>query len=1438
MRLYPISVRSLRALMPGLIPLAGALSLTAGAQTPFVTSAVSSSHFPAASLHPRLSRLPVSAHKKLQAASHYGSMPLYFERNVGQAKTSTLFQARGSAYNVALTNGAAEIILPGHNGKKTHTASRVLRMKPAGMNSNPVVVGEEALPGKVNYIIGNDPKKWHSDVPTYGKVRLKQVYSGIDLVYYGNQKQLEYDFIVQPGANAKQVALDFSGAQGVRLASNGDLLLRADGQELRWKQPVAYQTINGKRQMVEAHYALNTPASGTAHVRMNVGDYDHTRPLVIDPTLTIIYRQYLTGTGGALGNGYDRGLGIAVDNVGNTYVVGYTESTNLSQPNSGGRTAFINKLTPGGSSVYFTLLGGTGSSKQDEGRGVAIDSSGNAYITGITQSADFPKNSGITNNVPNGTTLEGNQDAFLLKLNANGNTVIYSTFLGGGSNDTSNSVAIDNAGTAYITGSAGTNANNIPFPTTANAYQTTFGGTIDAYLAKFTFNGTTLALAYSSYFGGTGVDRGAGVDVEPTSGIAYVAGTTVAPNFPHTASGYQTTHGDITDGAQDGFLIKVDTTKSGSASLLYGTFFGGSKSDGFTSIVLKGSGIVDIAGYTQSANFPTHNAYATAIGNVVDSSNLSDATFVELDTTQSGSAGLKYSTYLGGSENDQANSIALDSSGNAYITGYTASPTNSFPTRNAVQAASQGGPSSFDAFVTEINPSLNGNASLIYSTFFGTTRDDIGLAIAVDGVGSAYITGYLGDQNADGSPNNASFEDAFIAKIGVNQPPVANGQTVTVGESSTIGVNITLSATDPENDPLTYTVVSSPSHGTLSGTAPNLTYKPTSNYFGTDSFTFKANDTHQDSNTATITINVVGKPTANNQSVSVPHNSATAITLTGSDPNSPARNLTYTITTNPTHGTLSGTAPNVTYTPTSGYHGSDSFTFTVNNGVVTSNTATVSVTVATGTPTANAQSVTISHNTATAITLMGSDDDTPGLPLTYAISTNPTHGTLSGFNASTGSVTYTPSAGYAGSDSFKFTVSNGTNTSSAATVTLTVAAGTPTANGQSVTTNQDTAKAITLTGSDPDVPAKPLTYAIATNPTHGTLSGFSSTTGSVTYTPTASYVGSDSFTFTVNNGTNTSAPATVSITVNQVVLAPTANSQSVTTNQDTAVGITLTGSDPNSPPRSLTYTLGSNPTHGTLSGTAPNLTYTPTAGYVGSDSFTFTVSNGSKISNTATVSITVNQVVLAPTANNQSVTTNQDTAVGITLTGSDPNNPPRSLTYSIVSGPAHGTLSGTAPNLTYTPTAGYSGPDSFTFKVNNGVKDSNTATVSITVTPVTPAGPTDVSGIVTVTRGVFVYDRPSGTYSQTVTLTNTSNAAISGPISLILSNLTNGTLQNATGITSAVLPAGRPYINLPAGNLAASGAPGASTTLTLRFVKTGSGAISYATQVVAGAGSR
>jgi hypothetical protein len=581
-------------------------------------------------------------------------------------------------------------------------------------------------------------------------------------------------------------------------------------------------------------------------------------------------------------------------------------------------------------------------------------------------------------------------------------------------------------------------------------------------------------------------------------------------------------------------------------------------------------------------------------------------------------------------------------------------------------------------------------------------------------VGSGWENGFIGNVDnfvigVSGVSDTYNFEPATTG----NTAPVANDQSVTTVVDT--AKTITLTASDADGDPLTWTVVTPPAHGSLTGTAPALTYTPALNYNGADSFTFKVNDGTVDSNIATVTITVTAAnetPVANNQAVTTAEDTAKAITLTATDADGDP--LTWTVVTPPAHGTLTGTAPVLTYTPALNYNGPDSFTFKVNDGTVDSNIATVTITVTAvnDAPVAVNDTYWTLPDTLLSVPEPGvliNDTDADGDSLFAIKDSDPSHGVVTSFTHK-GNFVYTPAPGYSGVDSFTYHDKNGNLRSNIATVTINISLNNPpVANNQSVTTAEDTAKAITLTATDVD--GDPLTWAVVTPPAHGTFTG---TAPALTYTPALNYNGADSFTFKVNDGTVDSNIATVTITITPVNDTPVANSQSVTTVKDTAKAITLTAIDIDGD--TLTWIIVAGPTHGALTGVAPALTYTPDLGYSGPDSFTFKVNDGTVDSNIATVTITVTAVNNAPVANSQSVTTVKDTAKAITLTASDIDGD--TLTWIIVAGPTHGALTGVAPALTYTPDLGYSGPDSFTFKVNDGTVDSNIATVTITVTAV------------------------------------------------------------------------------------------------------------------------
>jgi uncharacterized repeat protein (TIGR01451 family) len=544
------------------------------------------------------------------------------------------------------------------------------------------------------------------------------------------------------------------------------------------------------------------------------------------------------------------------------------------------------------------------------------------------------------------------------------------------------------------------------------------------------------------------------------------------------------------------------------------------------------------------------------------------------------------------------------------------------------------------------------------------------------------VTSPVSDPNPGN--NTASFT------VAVNVPPVDSPQSVAAALDTPLPV--VLGASEPDGDPLAYTIVAGPAHGTLSGTAPFLTYTPAAGYYGADSFRFDASDGSVAGNVAAVTIAVDVPPEDASQSVVTATNEALPITLGATEPDADV--VTYSITDGPAHGTLSGMAPNLTYTPAAGYYGSDRFTYHASDGPIAGNTAAVTIAVK-APPLAIPQTLAIAEGATTGIVLAASEPD--GDPLAYSVVAGPAHGTLAG---TAPVLIFTPAAGYYGSDLFTFQASDGPVAGNTATVNITVDAP-PVNASQSVTTPVGVALPIALAASEPDgnVPA----FTIVAPPVHGTLTGASP---AVTYAPDAGFTGQDFFTFTSSDGPAFGNIAAVSILV---AAPPVSADQSLATAAGVALPITLAASEPDGDTPG--YTIVTAPAHGSLAGTAPFLTYMPAAGYSGPDSLSFTSSDGPAAGNTATVSI---DVKAAPVDSGQSVVAASGQALPITLTASvaDGGTP----SFAVVAAPGHGTLSGTAPDFIYTPAAGYLGPDSFSFASSNGPAVGNTATVSITVT--------------------------------------------------------------------------------------------------------------------------
>lgn len=579
---------------------------------------------------------------------------------------------------------------------------------------------------------------------------------------------------------------------------------------------------------------------------------------------------------------------------------------------------------------------------------------------------------------------------------------------------------------------------------------------------------------------------------------------------------------------------------------------------------------------------------------------------------------------------------------------------------------------------------------------------------------------YVPNANFNGSDTftfkaSDGTEESELATVNITVTPVNDAPTVIDLDLQTeedIDLALTLQGSDTEGEALAYSIVDSPTKGSLTGTAPNLSYKPDANENGTDSFTYRVNDGELNSEIATVTIEITAvndTPLANAQSLETNEDVPLSITLTGSDIEDDS--LTYTLVKTPSLGTISGTIPNLVYTPNADATGEDSISFVVNDGQDDSAEAIVEINIlpVNDAPIAADLSLQTDEDTDLAVVLSGSDIE--GDAISYTVVDAPTKGTLTGIAPD---LTYTPNENENGADSFTYLVNDGEQNSEVATVTFDIAAvnDAPLADEQQLITDEDQTIDIVLAGSD--IEDDELTYTVTVDPTLGTISG---TAPNLTYTPNTNVNGNDSLSFVVNDGEFDSEEATIEIQIDPVNDAPGAEDQSLNTNEDTSLEIILAGTDLEDD--NLMFELVGQPNLGTLSGTAPNLIYTPNADASGSDSFTYKVNDGELDSDLATVNLTIAAVNDAPVGTPDTVTLDEDGSVAITLQGTDIDS--SSLDFVVVNNPANGELSGTAPNLTYTPNANYFGADSLSFVVNDGELDSELTQVQITVNPINDA---------------------------------------------------------------------------------------------------------------------
>ncbi|MBZ5572334.1 MAG: SBBP repeat-containing protein [Acidobacteriia bacterium] len=769
---------------------------------------------------------PISAHEAPNVLTAYGHLPLIFERNQGQSDARVKFLARGGGYSLFLTADEAVLALRQSALSTRHSANSVsvLRMGLANASRQPDIVGDNELPGKSNYFIGNDPAKWHRDVSQFARVRYRNVYPGIDLVYHGNQGRLEYDFEVAPGGDPQQVALRFLGTDSLTVDSDGNLVLGLKHGRMRFQSPRVYQELGDQERAVPGRFELR----GSHEVGFALGAYDRSRALIIDPILT--YSTYFGGSGDEacsviLGTPVSGCPAVTVDTALNAYIAGITSSADFPLAGTpyqstlrGAANIFVAKFNGAANTLIFsTYLGGDGT---DYTAGVTVDPGFNVFVAGTTNSTNFPTSSSAFQTA----ALNTNNHVFVSQLDPAGHTLLYSTYLSGDGTDTASGIALGPDGNAYVTGTTTSTEVETGFPSTLGAYQTSPRAANQFFLTKLnpTLSGVD-SVPYSTYFGGstpsTGQTVGGGIAVDNNSN-AYITGGTDFTNLP-VLNAFQ----GASNGGLDAFVAKISPGAVTGTQLIYSTYIGGSGDDIGHGIAVDTSSNVYVTGSTISTNFP-------AAGTGVFQSNSgggTDAFLAKFGTPCTGTGctntnvPLNYSTYLGGSGDDVGLAIALDNTGSptnnnqgARITGWTSS--TDFPSvNNPVQSGFGGVPGVTDAFVARIDTTATTQtAPGHYSTYLGGSGDDYGTSIASDTQGASYVAGETtsSDLLTKAPPQTYSYQqslngssDAFLSKLG---PVLSFGLTASaspspVGVGSQVTFTYTITNTGDFTSGITFT---------------------------------------------------------------------------------------------------------------------------------------------------------------------------------------------------------------------------------------------------------------------------------------------------------------------------------------------------------------------------------------------------------------------------------------------------------------------------------------------------------------------------------------------------------------------------------------------------------------------------------------------------------
>ncbi len=670
----------------------------------------------------------------LKPDADFGKIPLYFIPNRGQTDSRALFSARAEGFTLWATRDGllfdqrghgTRAVSPGAYGpEQLCSRGMVTSLMFLGSQPDVEVSAEDETPHRANFFLGGDPERWRTDVPTTSAIRYRSLYPGIDLKVYGVGRQVEYDWVVAPGADPAGIRFRYDRARETRLDAEGNLIVGSAAGEISHQKPAAYQKIEGHRVDIPCWYERR----GADTYGFKVGRYDRRRPLVIDP-LVIVWSSYLGGAES------DEIMAVAVDAEGAVWAAGTTESTDFPLVNpmdaipGGGSDIFIAGIAPAGNALLVsTFIGGR---EDDYLYGLAVDAAGSPIICGMTRSRNFPVRNGYDLTY-NGGSLDG----FLLKLPSSGDALLFSTFLGGKENDILRRIVLDPAGTIIAVGS--TSSTNFP---AVKGFDKTLNGGTDVFVAKFTTDGKTLL--FSTFLGGKDWETASGIALD-AAGRIHIAGATESPNFPVKSALYP-----AHIGGEDGFLTILSPT---GRTLVASTYIGGRFDDTFYGIAVDATGSIYLAGETKSPDFPTRAAYDPIYNGDYD------GVILKLKPL---AAGLVFSTYFGGANHDDVYGLALDTDGGIVIAGTTDSP--KFPIKNAFDATLSG---NWDAFVAKFLPS---GKALVFSTFLGGGKNEETAGLFLDWAGGIYVCGGTDSKNF---PRKLAFDavyggrvDGFVTKL-------------------------------------------------------------------------------------------------------------------------------------------------------------------------------------------------------------------------------------------------------------------------------------------------------------------------------------------------------------------------------------------------------------------------------------------------------------------------------------------------------------------------------------------------------------------------------------------------------------------------------------------------------------------------------------------------